>query len=163
MTTVTTLQEDAQAIADLFNNEKVWKIDTISPLFTKHPTATITDVLGFFKKQGSEAYVAAAYFAVKSGVNAKSISISTLNRKIDQDGARLWEKVDVKTNAATMFGEFKRVADAYPAVVPSKDKALIAAAKLMAHLDSINSESLSAEGAAALMALRSRKAEMVSA
>jgi len=99
----------AEAIAQKFNNEKVWKIETILPLFKQFPDKTPAQALGFFTKQASVPFVFAAYYVAKSGVSPRVISTDFIGRKVDDEGTRVYELIKVQDNPTSMIAEFIRV------------------------------------------------------
>ena len=100
-----TMIEEAQAIADLFNNQKNWKINTISPFFEKYASAKPEQIQRLFKSEQARAFVTAAWLAVRVPKMAtKGISISVLSRAIDEDKTRLYTKVKLqKTSEAQII------------------------------------------------------------
>jgi len=156
MSTLTTQAlADFTAIAEKFNNKKVWQINEVKPLFIKYPEASMSEVITLFKKREGKVVVAGAYLCAKSGTDPKKVSLSKLNRVIDAEGTRLYTKVAAKTTEEAQLKAIDDAAKANPAVEPNKSKSLVAALKVIESLGSIDSDSLSVEGAAALLTLRS--------
>ena len=144
--------EEAQAIADLFNNQKDWKIDTISPFFVKHASAKPEQIQRLFKSEQARAFVTAAWLAVRVPEMAtKAISISALSRVIDADKTRLYTLVKLQKTSEAQVKHLNALAKQYPAIEKSQDARILAAVKLLKSLD-LNT--ISDESAEALMSLR---------
>ena len=144
--------EEAQAIADLFNNQKNWKIDTIAPFFKKHATVKPEQIQRLFKSEQARAFVTAAWLAVRvPGMATKGISISVLSRVIDEDKTRLYTKVKLQKTSEAQIKHLGALAKQYPAVKKSQDARILAAVNLLKSLD-LNT--ISEESVEALRSLR---------
>jgi hypothetical protein len=114
--TTTTLQDDAKRIAGLFNNSKEWKINTILPLFTEHPDAKPSDVLGYFTKDSAIGFVYAAYYHAKSDISISLLSPAFIGKNYAQ--------IAVKDNETDMISELLRVKSRAVTSTPDRTQVL---------------------------------------
>jgi len=119
--TTTTMQDQAKAIAGLFNNAKQWKIDTISPLFKAYPDAKPSDILGYFTKKSAVGFVYAAYYHTQSGIAVSLLSPAFIGEH--------YNEIVVQDNETAMIAELMRV----------KSQAVKPAPSLLAQYKAINS------------------------
>ena len=142
-----TLVDEAKRIADLFNNPKQWKIDTISPLFQQYPDATPADILGHFTKKSAVGFIYAAYYHVKSGIKANLLSPAFI--------AEHFSEIKVQSNETAMIAELLRVKSHATTSAPSLLKQYKAINTALNNLASAESEDSEKE-ALLLMAIREK-------